>query len=168
MAKRSFSVQNWTPTATADTTNLANNSYQALQGGSSTQRINVLEVTMGGLGTTSAPTVMTLARDSQVGATTTALSGTANDAPLDASTAALAAPAVPFVAQSGTAPQRSSTLKLLTLAFNAFGGVFRWLAAPGEEITVLGNTASLGELSLSAYTGGTPGPMSSHIIYEPL
>ncbi len=67
-----------------------------------------------------------------------------------------------------TDPQRSSTLKLLNIGFNAFGGIYRWVAAPGEEISIVGNTASLGEVSLSAFTGGTPGAMGSHIIYETL
>jgi hypothetical protein len=84
---------------------------------------------------------------------------------LDPSTAALAAVPVSFVA-STTKPQRSATLGLLNLSYNAFGGIVRWLAAPGEEIGVLGNTASLGEVSLSAYTGGTPGLTGAHIIYE--
>jgi hypothetical protein len=56
---------------------------------------------------------------------------------------------------------------LLNLSFNAFGGIVRWVAAPGQEIGMLGNTASLGEISLSAYTGGTPGLMGSHFILEP-
>lgn len=33
---------------------------------------------------------------------------------------------------------------------------------------MLGNTASFGEVSLSAYTGGTPGLTGAHVIYEPL
>ena len=32
---------------------------------------------------------------------------------------------------------------------------------------ILGNTASLGEASLSAFTGGTVGAISAHIQYEP-
>jgi hypothetical protein len=62
-----------------------------------------------------------------------------------------------------------TTLGLLNLSFNAFGGIVRW-AAPDEHgvLRMLGNTASLGELSLSAYTGGTPGLMGAHIIYEPI
>lgn len=167
MAKRSFSVATWTPVAVADTTNFTDSGYMGLMGGSSTQRINVLEVYMGGQAGASTPTFMVLSRDSTVQATPTALTTGQKDAALDASTAALAAPPVTFVA-STTKPQRSSTLGLLNLSYNAFGGIVRWVAAPGEEISVLGNTASLGEVSLSAYTGGTPGLMGSHIVYEPL
>ena len=88
-------------------------------------------------------------------------------AALDPATAALAAPPVVFNTAT-TKPQRSATLSLLNLSFNAFGGIVRWVAAPGQELGMLGNTAALlGELSLSAFTGGTPGLMGSHFIFEP-
>lgn len=167
MAKRSFKVSTWTPVAVADTANFTDNGYMGLMGGSTTQRLSVIEIYMGGQAGASTPCYMVLSRDSTVQGTPTALSTAASDAAFDPSTAALAAPPVAFTA-STTKPQRSATLGLLSLAFNAFGGIVRWVAAPGEEIGVLGNTASLGEVSLSAYTGGTPGVMGSHIIYEPL
>ena len=164
MAKRSVSIPTITPTATADTTALASNTYiAAIQGGSSTQKVTILEVYMGGQAAASAPTIMVLARDSTVAGTLVA--GGTRDAALDPATAALAAPTL--VGNSATtAPQRSSTLHLLNLTFNAFGGIVRWVAAPGEEIMTVGNTASLGEVSLSAFTGGTAGAMGAHVIYE--
>lgn len=166
MAKRALGLTTNTPTATADTTNLVDATYfGVVQGGSSTQRINILEVYLGGQAASSTPTFMLLSRDSTVAATVSLGTGQ-TDAALDASTAALAAPPVTGNTAS-TKPQRSSTLHLLNLSFNAFGGVIRWVAAPGEEISISGNTASLGEVSLSAFTGGTPGAMGGHIIYEP-
>lgn len=162
MAKWSGSQSNFTPVAVADATNFTSAGFLALQGGSTTQRVNVLEVYMGGLASASAPAQMCVARDSTIGLT---LSGGFNAA-LDPSTAALAAPVVAYSTAS-TKPQRSATLQLLQLGFNAFGGVVRWLAAPGEEIGMLGNTASLGELSLSHLATGTPGLMSAHFIFEP-
>jgi hypothetical protein len=169
MAKRSVSVVNQTPTGTADTANLADATYPfLLQGGSSTQRTNIIEVYLGGLAGSSAPTPMVLARDSTVASGTNTYGTGQTDAALDASTAALAAPVVTGNSNATTKPQRSSTLHLLTPAFNAYGGLVRWLAAPGEEITLIGNTASLGEISLSCTTGGTPGALSAHAIYETL
>jgi hypothetical protein len=167
MAKRSVSITTITPTATADTTNLADGTYPALvQGGSGTQRVNILEVFLGGQAGASSPTNMLLSRDSTVAATNSLGTGQ-TDTPLDASTAALAAP--PLTGNTNTTkPQRSATAHLLNLSFNAFGGIVRWLAAPGEEISIIGNTASLGEVSLSAFTGGTPGALGAHMIYEPL
>lgn len=161
MAKWSGAINNWTPVAVADATNFTSAGFMALQGGSSTQRIDVQEVYMGGLAGASAPAQMQVARDSTVGAT---LSGGTNAA-LDPATAALAAPQVLFGTAS-TKPQRSATLILLNLAFNAFGGIVRWVAAPGEELKMLGNAASFGELSLSHGASGTPGLMASHFIYE--
>ncbi len=166
MAKRSFKVSTFTPVAVADTTNFTDAGYIGLMGGTTTQKLNILEVYLGGQATSSSPSLMLLSRDSTVQGTPTALSTGNSDAAFDPSTAALAAAPVAFVA-STTKPQRSATLGLLNLSYNAFGGIVRWLAAPGEEIGVLGNTASLGEVSLSAYTGGTPGLTGAHIIYEP-
>jgi hypothetical protein len=167
MSKWSFELATWTPTAVADTTNMTGNGYCALQGGSSTQRIDISEVYLGGQAGASSPTFMTLSRDSTVGATPTALTTGQKNAALDPATAALAAPQVAFTT-AGTQPQRSATLAGLNLSFNAFGGIVKYTAPQGGEFKLLGNTASLGEASLSAYTGGTVGLLGSHIIYEPL
>lgn len=167
MAKRIVSVATQTPAATADTTNLVDATYPFLfQGGSGTQRTNILEIYLGGQAGASSPTLMLLARDSTVAATNSNGAGQ-TDAALDAATAALAAPVLTGNTNT-TKPQRSSTLHLLNLSFNAFGGIVRWVAAPGEEISIVGNTASLGEASLSAFTGGTPGLLGAHAIYETL
>jgi len=173
LAKRSFKVSTFTPVAVADTTAMTSAGFMALQGGTATQFINVIEVAMGGQATSSAPSIMLLSRDSTVGGTPTALSTGNSDAGLNPFTAALAAVPVSFVAAS-TEPQRAAAAGLLNVSFNAFGGIYRWVAAPGEEIGMFGNVAwssgtpsNCGEVSLSAYTGGTPGLMGAHIIYEP-
>ena len=85
---------------------------------------------------------------------------------LDASNTAPATTPIVGNTTTGTVPQRSATLHLLHLSFNAYGGIVRWVARPGEEPSVVGNTASLGEASLSAFTGGTTGQISSHVLYE--
>lgn len=166
MAKWSFKLSTWTPIAVADAAALTDNAYQGLMAGSSTQKLEIMEVYMGGQASVTSPMAMILSRDSTVQATPTALTTGQSNAPFDPSTAALAAPQVAFTA-STTKPQRSATLGLLNLSYNAFGGIVRWVAAPGEEIGILGNTASLGEVSLSAFTGGTMGAHGTHIIYEP-
>ena len=154
-----------TPTATADTTNLVDSTYATiLQGGSSTQRLNIAEVYIGGEApSASSPSIMVLARDSTVAATVTA--GTTRNALLDGSGTAPGTTAVVGHIAT-TKPQRSATLHLLHLSFNAYGGIVRWVARPGEEPSTVGNTASLGEVSLSAFTGGTTGATSGHILYE--
>lgn len=167
MSKWSFASEGFTPVAVLDTAAFTDNGYMGLMGGSTTQRIDISEVYIGGLATSSAPTPMVLSRDSTVQGTPTALTTAQSNAALDPSTAALAAAQVAFTA-STTKPQRSATLAKLALALNAFGGIVRWLAPPGGEFKILGNTASLGEASLSCYTGGTPGLVMAHMIYEPM
>lgn len=164
MAVWSALKNNWTPTAVADATNFTDSGYMAILGGSATQRVMIREVYMGGLAAASAPAQMLLARDSTIGASS--LTGVLTT-PLDPNTAALAAPTLAFSA-STTKPQRSATAQLLALGFNAFGSIVRWLPAPGQEIGLYGVATSVGEISLSHASSGTPGLMSAHIIYEPL
>ena len=134
-----------------------------LQGGDTTQRLNINEIYMGGEAAVTSPTVTKLARDGVVGATFT--NAPCTNALMDGSGTAPGTLAK-FGHIASTKPQRSATLHLLGLTFNAFGGIARWQARFGEEISVIGNTASLGEVSLSAALGGTPGAMSGHCIYE--
>jgi hypothetical protein len=167
MGKRSFSVTTYTPTATADTTSLANNTHGGIlqsDTGETLQRHEISEIYLGGQAGASAPTIMVAAMNSTA-ATVIVVGTEGRDAPLDAQSAALSTPAK--VGRSATiVPQRAATLHLLQLSFNAFGGIVRWLAAPGEEIAVVGLAVNTGSFSLSAFTGGTPGAMSSHFIYE--
>ena len=165
MAKWSFASEGFTPTGVLDTASFTDNGYMGLMGGSGTQRIDIYEVSMAGLATVSAPTPMILGRDSTVQITPTALTTAQSNGALDPATAALAAPQIAFTA-STTKPQRSAILAKLSLGFNAFGGTSRWQCYPGQEFKLLGNTASLGEASLSAYTGGSPGLITAHILYE--
>jgi hypothetical protein len=170
MAKRIFSATTYTPTATADTTAMANGTYQAIKGGSSTQFIKLVEIYMGGQApSVSSPCIMLFARSSTVATTPTALAAPNGDGPAHPSTAALAAVPVTFVA-AAAGTQRSAVVadKLLTLSFNAYGGVVNWQAPQEDGPALLGNTQPLGEASLSAFTGGTVGLMGSHIMYEPL
>src|SRR5213595_1886329 len=137
MAKWSFNVATWTPTAVADTANFTDNGYMGLMGGSTTQRIDISEVYIGGQATSSAPTFMTLSRDSTVQATPTALTTGQKNAALDPATAALAAAQIAFTA-STTKPQRSASLAGLNLSFNAYGGIVRWTAMdPTETFRIL-------------------------------
>lgn len=162
MARYSLTYAGVTPVAVADTTNMTDAGYATfLQGGSGTMRLNVNEISVSGEAP-SASTVnrMVFARDSTVAAT--GLSGNKNAA-LDGSGVAPGTLAV-FGNTSTTKPQRSSTLHLLYPTLNTFGGIYRWQARQGEEISIVGNTASLGETSLSSLSG--VGLISGHILYE--
>lgn len=163
MARYSLGVQGVTLTAVANAASMTDAGYPFfLQGGASTMLLKVNEVQAGGESTSSAVASLVLGRDSTVAAT--GISGGTN-ASMDANATAPGTVAV-FGNTSTTKPQRSATLgHLLQHSFNAFGGLVRWQARQGEEITVYGNTASLGEVSYSAFTGGS-GIVSAHLIYE--
>ncbi len=167
MGKRSFSVTTYTPTATADATSLANNTHGGVlqaDTGETLQRQVISEIYLGGQAGASAPTIMIAAMNSTA-ATVIVVGTEGRDAFLDGQATVLATPAK--VGRSATiVAQRSATLHVLQLSFNAFGGIVRWLAAPGEEIAIVGLAVDTGSFSLSAFTGGTPGAMSSHFIYE--
>ena len=166
MSKWSFNVSSWTPTAVADTTAMTYQGMMGYLGGTATERTDLLEVFMGGAATSSAPMLMVVARDSTVCATPTALTTNEKYAAMDPATANLATQNVALTGGT-TMSKRSSTLGQLVLPFNAFGGLARWHAGqPGEEVKLLGSTASFGEISLSMYTGGTAGLMGSHMLFE--
>lgn len=164
MAQYSANANSWTPTSTADTTNLADNTHMSIQGDTGTRILKVIEVFMGGENSSSAINIMCIARDSTVGVTLTSLTTKQSQAPLNFASAAAAGTWL-FVAAT-TKPQRDVAKHLLDLSFNSFGGLVRWVAAPGSEIYVVGNTASGGELSMSGFTGGSPAAISSHYIIE--
>ncbi len=166
MSKRSLSVRTVTPTAVADAANItADVNLGILQHdtGQTLQRTKVSEIYMGGQAGTSAPCIMCAAMNST--AATVIVVGIGEDAPLDSAAEPLANPLKAGLGFT-VAPQRSATLHLLNLSFNAFGGIVRWLAPPGGEIEFVGLAVDTGSFSLSAFTGGTPGLMGSHIIFE--
>lgn len=162
MAGYSAGWQSVTAAALADTTAATNATYPGtLRGGGATVLAKINEVYMAGEDAASNPTAFSLARASTV--SVGALSVGTNALKDVLSTA----PGTTFsfgntAATSG--PQRSATLYLLSLGFNTYGGITRWQARMGEELTVYGNAANAGEVILSAKTG--TGKTSGHIIYE--
>ena len=107
MSQRVFSVNAFTATATADTTNLAAGTYLGLSAGGATNRCEVTEIYMGGHSAASNVNLMMFARNSTISATPTALSAPNSDGPMDGLTQAVTTPALGFVAAT-TAPQRSA------------------------------------------------------------
>jgi hypothetical protein len=139
----------------------------AVQGASTTIMHKFIEIYMGGENSASALNIMRFARDSTVFASQAALTTKQSLTPLNP--AAIATTAVPAVAAT-TFPQRDVARHLLDLSFNSFGGIVRWVAAPGSEILTIGNAVASattgGEVSLSGFTGATSGAMSAHLIFE--
>lgn len=164
MARYSLAFQSKVMIATADAATMTSNGYACfLQGGSATMQMKVNEVYIAGESAASNPTTLAFGRDSTVGVTSITATGNFN-ALMDATATAPGTVAV-FGSGATTNPQRSSTLgHLLEPTLNAYGGIARWQARYGEEISTIGATASLGELSLSAITG--TGQLSGHVLYE--
>ena len=171
MARRIMAITTITPTATADTTNLVDATYVGVvRGGSTTQQNKIHEISISGqAASSSSPTFMLLSLDVVVGTGSNTLGTGQTDAAMDTSTAALAAPALTGNSNATLKPQRAPTLHLMNCSLNAFGGVYFWRANKWDECpTTLGNAINVGEISLSAFTGGTPGAIGAHVIYESL
>jgi len=169
MAKRIFQAPNWTPGTVADASALANATYMALKGGNSTQIVRLLDIYISGMAATGSPMALALARSSTIGVTPTALANPNTDAGANPNTTALSSgPVVTYVA-AGTGPLRSNAVTdaRMNLGINAFGGSYRWNAAPGQEWVLIGNAASAGETILSNLPFGTPGALNCSIMYEP-
>jgi hypothetical protein len=170
MGRRIASFTTLTPTATADTTALVGNTYpHVFQGGSATQLTRFWEISIvGQAASTSSPTFMIFSRDSTVGVGALTYGGTVgNDTALDPSFQSLGTVAGSGSTFATTQAQRSATAHLMNCSLNAFGGVYFWRANRLEECPgMLGNTQPLGECSLSAFTGGTPGACGTHVEYE--
>lgn len=161
----SASFQNATMAAVADTTTFTSGQAAGfLRSGGATQQLKINEVYIGGESGASNPTTMVLARDSTISVGT--LSGGGLNTSLDfLSTAPGTLPSFGNIAGT-TYPQRGgiASLYLLDLSLNGYGGISRWQARYGEEITLYGNTANGGEVSLSSKAG--TGQFSGHILFE--
>lgn len=132
-----------------------------LRCGGSTQMHKINEVYIGGEDASSNPTTMILARTSTI--SVGALSNGTLALQDFVSTAPSTTPAWGSTAATSYG-QRSATLYLLNLSLNTYGGIARWQARYGEEITSYGNTASGGEVVLSSKVG--TGKTSGHILFE--
>lgn len=162
MARYSATFTSVTSAALADTVAAVNAAYPgSLRGGGASVLGKIDEVEIAGEDSASNATTMILARAStlSVGALSVG-----NNAPQDVQSTA---PGTIFnwgntAATSGA--QRSATLYLLSLSLNTWGGINRWQARYGEELTLFGTAVNAGEVLLSAKTG--TGKSSGHILYN--
>ena len=170
MSVSSFQVGTFTTgSGTADATNLTGSGFMALQGAAATQVSFVEEIYIGGQATSSAPAIMLLGHDSTVVAGGAALVSPNSNGPLNPNTGALSAPVVAFIHGTTTLPQRSNSVTVAkkNFTFNSFAGIVRVnYANTNDRFGILGSGASLGELSLSAFTGTTSSSIGAHILYE--
>ena len=164
MARYSLTFTSQATVATADTAALTTLKYTALGGNSTTMQLKVNEIQIGGEASSGAVQIYIFGRDSTVAATSLTSVGL-NNTLLDGTGTAPATVAL-FSNSSTTFPQRDAARKMISHSFNAFGGLVRWQARQGEEITIVGNTQPLGECSYSGFTGTVASSVSGHIIYE--
>lgn len=158
MAQFTCAPASWTTAAVAASANLVNSNYQSIRSWSVTVVDRITEIYVGGEATSSTVIAMAARRN-----------GTQATTPTNVVAAGLspfsAAPAGNFHQLAATPGVTGAvTAQLLKLSLNAFGGVVRWVAAPGEELYVIGATAPNNEISLSAITGSAL--IGAHVIFE--
>lgn len=156
----SLGLTSYNPEAVANTVNFTDSKYLAVLGAATPFIGRVVEVFIGGEATSSTVNVLKVARDSTIGAT---LSGGVitklnPSSPTQQSS--------PFCIAT-TKPQRGAQ-HMLNLSLNAFGGIVRWVAAPGEELYFIANAVNQGEVSLSGFTGSGTGLQSASLVFEEL
>ena len=115
------------------------------------------EIGVSGEGTSSTVNRMAVRRSTANGTTATTQTPQKNQ---PWSQAAITQAATTF---TGAEPTTAS-VALWTYAFNVYGGVIRWIAAPGMELMILGSTAGNSEVSLESSSG--TGQISCQLIWE--
>lgn len=167
MAKRSFSTASSSFSAIADTTNLTAGNVMGIQGTSATAAVNVLEISVSGQASASTLANGLFARHSTAAATLTALATPFADGPMYNNAGSSGSGGAYSTAT--TLPQRAATASLsrLNLSLNGFGGIYRWVAAPGEEWQVYGTANNFDSgFSLTTAGSGATCALGVHIIYE--
>jgi hypothetical protein len=171
MAKRTFMSQNQNWTAQTTAAALTSATYMGIQGSTTTQIVDVLEILISGMASASTVASMEFAAASTAPTGITALAAPNHDFGMNQYITALGAVVSTYVAASTAGPQMSATVGALALnlSLNLFGGIIRWNAAPTQQITMIGNNAATGSFALynSTAGGGASGLANAHIIYEP-
>lgn len=159
MAMYATARAGWTPIAHADSaSSLADASYHAWRT-TTASTLKVQDVIVGGEATSSTVNRMSVRRLSTNASTPTDVApGPLN--PLSAASVSQSYSA------ASTGPTIAATSHLLNLAFNAFGGFVRWVAAPGEELWFTAQTAPSGQGVLDSISG--TGIVSTSVIFEEL
>jgi hypothetical protein len=162
MARYSATWFTVTAATLADTTAATNATYPGtLRGGGTTTLAKVNEISISGEDTASLVDTFVFGRASVV--SVGALS-VGNNALLDVQATAPGTVMSWGNTAATSGPGRAPTLYLLMPVLNTFGGIYRWQARYGEEISVYGNAANVGEASITSKTGS--GKTSGHMLYE--
>lgn len=163
MARYTSAVANWTPTATADGSQLTGSGYHALRGAAASNVVAIEEIGVQGLVTATALNMNALRRH------TTHASTPTNRVPAQMDPTGVAPVFQGFITAS-TNPTNAALATLqhiLELAINAYGGIFRWVA-PGPEsaIRIMTATANNDEVSICPVGTGASAQSSYFVASE--
>lgn len=123
------------------------------------RKCQVHEMSVSGLGTASAANELIAVRPTTLGVTPVAQT----PAPIDIDSGT---PGATVATGWTTQPVITSVVSAVRLGCNSNGGIYRWVAKPGEEITLRNNvTVSVSQLSMRFSLGGAQ-QMGVHVIFE--
>lgn len=126
--------------------------------GASGRKAYLHEISVCGLAASSAANEFGIRRPSVLGITPTNQASVPIDPDCGSSSAT--------VATGWTTQPSLGTVAILRLGANSNGGIYRWVAKPGQELVVRGDSlTNMAQLSMRFTTGGA-GPMGVHIIFE--
>lgn len=145
----------WVPATVAQAGAVTNRNYHAVATNTANRAARIIEFFVGGEATSSSVNRMTLRRHSTNAGTPAAGNELFATTVAPISPLSGAAGATITYNQATTNPTTANLNPISIWAFNSFGGVIRWVAAPGEEIWMMGATANLSEISTSTLGSGT-------------
>lgn len=120
------------------------------------RRIQVIEVSIAGMGTASAANELGVYRST---------AGTTGGGALTATKLSTDAPAAASTVNTTWATQPTLGGKLLALGVNANGGIYRWVARPGEELEFRGG---VDQCSLRSATGTSSVSVHVVVVEDPM
>ena len=163
MARYVAAVAGWTPTATADGSQLTASGYHALRSAAATGIVAIEEIGVQGLVTATALNINALRRH-----TTNATTPT-NRVPALVNPLGVVSVFQGFITASTnpTVAAVATIQHVLELGINAYGGIFRWVA-PGPEsaIQIVATAANNAEISICPVGTGASAQSSYFVCSE--
>ena len=170
MAKRIFTSAAMPFTAAAAGAQAVSGSFMNLLGGSTTQILDTLEISISGKVGSSTIGGFVYKRVSTLGTGgNITLAAPHSDGAMNPNATVLVSGStvVPFVSCTTNQPIPSNTVTdaTLNLCINGFGGIYRWNAAPGQQWQSVGNAVTLGSSILCncTTTSGVTCAADAHI-----
>lgn len=117
--------------------------------------IQIIEISVGGMGTASAA--------NELGVYDVTTAGVTGSGALTPTKINRFAPAAASTINTAWTTQPVVGGEILSLPVNANGGIYRWVARPGEEITVIGGATTNFQLSLRSAVGTSN--VSVHVVF---